>query len=50
MCYIEKDVFNLKGIWESLDYCVVMGDWYIEICDEIFKLLLIKEECINLEV
>lgn len=50
MCHIEKDVLNSKGIRESPDYCVVMGDRYIEIRDEISKLLLIKEELINLEV
>lgn len=43
-------MLNSKGIQESQDYCVVMGDRYREIRDEISKLLLIKEERINLKV
>lgn len=43
-------MLNSNGIHESPDYCVVMGDRYREIRDEISKLLLIKEERINLKV
>lgn len=43
-------MLNSKGIQESPDYCVVMGDRYREIRDEISKLLLIKEERTNLKV
>lgn len=47
---LKQNMLNSKGIQESPDYCVVMGDQYIEIRDEISKLLLIKEERINLKV
>lgn len=43
-------MLNSKGIQESPDYGVVMGNQYREIRDEISKLLLIKEERINLKV
>lgn len=43
-------MLNSKGIQENPDYCIVMGDQYREIRDEIAKLLLITEERINLKV
>lgn len=43
-------MLNSKGMQECPDYCVVLGDKYREIRDEISKLLLIKEERINLKV
>lgn len=43
-------MLNSKGMQECPDYFVVLGDKYREIRDEISKLLLIKEERINLKV
>lgn len=35
---------------ESPDYCVVLGDIYKEIRDDVAKLLLVKKKQVNLKV